>query len=98
MTYLAGVGVVGVGLAGAVLVARLVSRVRLDSDCCLANTASVILVIKKIAVKTAVKRVKKLAEPDAPNTVAEPLHQMTRRHRHLCHVEPKSDQSLKWRQ
>ena len=72
MTYLAGVGVVGVGLAGAVLVARLVSRVRLDSDCCLANTASVILVIKKIAVKTAVKRVKKLAEPDAPNTVAEP--------------------------
>ena len=37
MTYLDGVGVVGVGLAGAVLVARLVSRVRLDSDCCLAK-------------------------------------------------------------
>lgn len=40
--------------------------------CFLANTAKLKLVIKNKAVRIAVKRVKKLAEPEAPNTVAAP--------------------------
>ena len=61
--------------------------------CFLAKTARVKLVTKNKAVKIAVTRVKKLPEPDAPNTVAAPPPPKRHLHLRLYHVALKLMQS-----